>query len=222
MLHRFFATFLFFGTMGLFAQKNFVSYPPRPFSLDILYGNSILVGHYTNEFNTLKKIDFNLPIRQIGLGLSNLGYCFGPGLSMEATFETNYRQFLKESMYLDKNNIGTVSGFLYSLGVGKPFFKRAKHLRVNICVGFTLGRTRFQTASGDVFTNPVFSPEITIQPKLFVKRVCLSLYTKYLHDTGDKAWKQKNNRLSTLNLSEFDQSQLIVCLALGYCLFNRQ
>ncbi|MDI9341819.1 MAG: hypothetical protein QM534_14710 [Sediminibacterium sp.] len=189
---------------------------PRPFSFDLYYGHSIANNNYYNQLNSTSSINFNRPIRQIGIGYSNLYLFFSGGAGL--CNQMGFYYYINTPIHLNDTLTPHLSGYAYSFAFGKSFFKQSKYFILNTYIGFNTGRTVLRNVHNAAFKNPFFAPKLLIQPKIFTKRLCFSLLLHYCHDTSGKNWKLKSGTDSGFRLERFDQSNYGVLAAIGYCL----
>ena len=192
----------------------------NPSTLDIYYGNSIFFNNFYNQLNYTDKVNFNLPIRQFGIGLSNFGWwSFGrnPG-----TFQTSFTYLLNSKLTFQDTIQSKISGFSYSFSMGKDVIKKSKYFKLNTYIGFNTGRTVLTELDDINLNNPFFAPKILLQPKVIIRRLCFSLLVDCSYDISNKNWKKTNNSKTKYQLDKFDQSKLTLLFSIGYRPFGHE
>ncbi len=189
----------------------------NPLSFDLYYGSTIYTKNFYNQLNTSNSINFNLPVRQIGIGFTNNDFTPNPWYRLSNQMGFNY--YLPNKVLINDTIKSTISGFSYSFGLGRDFFRKSKYFRFNTYLGFNTGRTTLTQIDNMTLKNSFFSPKILVQPKIIVKRFCLSLLFSYSYDISNKNWKQTNNDNDNYSLDKFDQSNYALFISIGYCPF---
>lgn len=185
----------------------------NPLTFELYYGNSVFTKNF-HRLNTVDGFDPKLPIRQIGLGLSNYDFQADPRRFVSAEYGLSF--YLPESIILNDTIRSSISGFCWNMGLGKPFFKKTKTFRLNFYLGFNTGRTALTGGDNLYLKNAYFAPKATLQPKLIIKRICISLIFNYSYDISDQNWKKMRRNNNDYSLDKFDQTNFSAFVALGY------
>ena len=105
----------------------------------------------------------------------------------------------------------TLSGFIIGGAAGAAFSNLKKTLTLNIYLGFNTGRTTLINNEYISQNNPFFSPKISIQPKVIIKRFAISLIAEAEYDVSNPAWKAKRwNKKAAHPLSPFNQTLSLI------------
>lgn len=187
-----------------------------PFSIDIMYGQSIFFKNFYNQLNSFEKLNINLPIRQFGIGYSNYDRHFGPGNNLTIRSQASFNYFMTNNLIFNDTTKSEIKGFSVSYSIGKNFFKKSKYFRFNTYFGFNTGRTVLTKQDNLNLKNPFFAPKILLQPKVIIKRLCFSLFLDYCYDISNKNWKKLNKSNTQYYLDKFDQSKLTFMFSIGY------
>jgi hypothetical protein len=188
--------------------------PMKAFSLDFYYGNTIYNNSFYNQNNTLNKINFTLPTRQIGIGFSDYYIAINPRINTLTQISYNY--FFPEKILINDTLRSSMSGFSYSFGLGKLFFRTLKHFRLNVYCGFIAGRNKLITEGNVNFKNPFFSPKVLLQPKFLFGRIALSIIFNYNYDISSTTWSKINTTSSDIKINRFNQTNYNLTFSIGY------
>lgn len=218
MRTRLIITFLLFACM--FKAQNGPKISKKikkmnPLSFDLYYGNKVFTKNFYSQLNSANKIDFNLPIQQLGIGFTN--YDRLSTLWYDNSIQMAFYYYLPNTIVINDTIKSIISGFAYSFGLGPSFFRKSKYFRLNTSLGFNTGRTTLTQIEDKTLKNSFFAPKILFQPKIIIKRFCFSLLLDYSYDISNKSWKQLNNAKDSYGLNQFDQSGYSFVVSIGYC-----
>ena len=185
-------------------------------SFDIYYGYHTNTQNFYNQLNTTDKLQFNTPIRTIGIGTSG-NYV----LNRDGHFQghTTYSQVIPQKITVQDSLIGSLTGFIVGLAYGGGFTNKSRTLTLGYYIGANTGRLRIY---GNEFLrqkNPFFSPKIGIQPKLRIGAVSITAIVEYAYDLSKPGWRKTNfANDQKVNMSGLRQTGINAQLGMGYIL----
>lgn len=182
---------------------------------DLYYGNRIYRNDFYKQFNTINKVTLSTPPMIVGLGISGYDHLWGArGRSVSYI---NYYKVVPANVQIEDSLKTTLSGFVFGAGVGPRFSNLKKTVNLNIYLGFNTGRTTLINNEYISQKNPFFSPKISIQPKVIIKRFAISLIAEAEYDVTRSAWKAKwINAKDAHPLNAFNQTCLTGIVSIGY------
>jgi hypothetical protein len=194
------------------AQKDTVGYIN---SVDIYYGSKLYTQSFYNQLNSTKDAKFNAPVQTVGIGMSSGAISVRAGHS----FFTHaiYNQVIPQSIYLQNNLKGTLTGFVFSAAYGKAIITIAEKFATYLYIGFNTGRLRIYDNELIRQKNPFFSPKIGLQPKIRFGKMALSFIAEYEYDVSKQGWRR--TLFSTTNkttINNFRQSGFTGQVGIGY------
>lgn len=194
-------------------KEKAVSY--NQFSFDVYYGNRVYNNNnYYNQLNTIDHIDLNLPTRLIGIGFSGYSHGFK---SDKWVYLANYYKIIPARVLIDDSLSTKLSGYVAGYGLGLALSSLKRKINLNIYLGFNTGRTILIKNDYISQKNQFFSPKISIQPKVIIKRLAISLMLEAEYDVSNPKWKQPVfERKGPYLLKPFQQSCLTGLVCLGY------
>lgn len=217
--------FLFTGCLiPLSAQVNKIKIekekPPTPkfynqVTLDLYYGNRIYINNFYNQLNTVEHASLSTPPSVVGIGISGYDHFFRRSSRMR--FLGNYYKVIPATVKIQDSLTTTLSGFVFGAALGPSFSNLKKTLNLNIYLGFNTGRTTLINNEYISRKNPFFSPKISIQPKVIIKRFAISLIAEAEYDVSNPAWKAKRrNKKAAHPLASFNQTCYTGIISIGY------
>jgi hypothetical protein len=184
-------------------------------TFDLYYGNRIYINNYYSQLNTVSKTSLSTPPMVVGLGISGYHHYFGARSRMK--FFSNYYKVIPATVMIEDSFKTTLSGFVFGAAVGPSFSNSKKTLNLNIYLGFNTGRTTLINNEYISQKNPFFSPKISIQPKIMIKRFAISLIVEAEYDVSNPAWKSKRwNSKDPHQLLSFNQTCYTAIISVGY------
>lgn len=194
--------------------------PPAPkfynqATLDLYFGNRIYINNVYKQLNTVEHTSLSTPPSLIGVGISGNDHPFG----MRSRYSSfiNYYQIIPAKILIEDSLKTTLSGFVLGGAAGMAFSNLKKTLNLNVYLGFNAGRTTLINNEYISQKNPFFSPKISIQPKVIIKRFAISLIAEAEYDVSDPAWKAKRwNQKAAHPLSPFHQTCYTGIVSIGY------
>lgn len=185
-------------------------------SLDLIYGFKSFQSNFYGQLSGLNHINTKLPLQFAGIGYSG-------ALETNRTYtfygQMSYCQILPQSFYVHDSLKCTLGGFIYSAFVwGKRL--NLNQFNVLLSLGFNTGRLRLYDGEFANQKNPFFSPKISLQPKLALWRLVLSVRADYEFDISRPGWRRTLfSKGPTIELDRLRQSGLTLFFCLGWIPF---
>lgn len=155
-------------------------------SLDLYFGYLAYQDDFYKQLNTGENINFNLPPQVVGVGLS--GYEFTVGPYNYFLYEIDVQKYLPQYITIHDTIQAVYSGARFGMGLGKRFSSANGNLSISGYLGFNSGRSTLKNKDLISVQKPFFCPKISIQPKLIVKNVALSLTITAQGDVTNLKW----------------------------------
>jgi hypothetical protein len=218
LLLLFFTAFFIQATAQVNKIKIEKEKPPAPkfyhqTTLDLYYGNRVYINNLYSQLNTVERTSLSTPPSVIGVGFSGNDHY----RSRRTTFYGNYYKVIPATLMIEDSLKTTLSGFVFGGGFGPSFSNLKRTLNLNIYLGFNTGRTTLINNEYISQKNPFFSPKISIQPKVIIKRFAISLIVEAEYDVSNPAWKAKRwNKKEAHPLSSFNQTGYTGIISIGY------
>ncbi len=194
--------------------------PPAPkfyhqTTLDVYYGNRIYINNIYSQLNTVERTSLSTPPSVVGFGVSGYDHIFPRSRRIRTLF--NYYKVVPATVMIQDSLKTTLSGFVFGAAFGPSFSNLKKTVNLNIYLGFNTGRTTLINNEYISQKNPFFSPKISIQPKVIIKRFAISLIAEAEYDVSNPAWKAKRwNKKAAHPLSSFNQTCYTGIISIGY------
>lgn len=184
-------------------------------TFDLYYGNRVYINNFYNQLNTIERASLSMPATVVGIGVSGYDHFFRRTSRMRAF--GNYYKVVPTTVKIQDSLTTTLSGFVFGAAIGPSFSNLKKTLNLNIYLGFNTGRTTLINNEYISQKNPFFSPKISIQPKVIIKRFAISLIAEAEYDVSNPAWKAKRwNKKAAHPLSPFNQTCYTGIVSIGY------
>lgn len=184
-------------------------------TFDLYYGKRIYINNLYSQVNTVEHASLSTPPTVAGIGISGYDHYFGPSSHIRGLF--NYYKVIPATVRIQDSLTSSLSGFVFGGAIGPAFSNLKKNLNLNIYLGFNTGRTTLINNEYISQKNPFFSPKISIQPKVIIKRFAISLIAEAEYDVSNPAWKAKHrNRKAEHPLSSFQQTCYTGIVSIGY------
>jgi hypothetical protein len=184
-------------------------------TLDLYYGSRIYLNTMYDQLNTVARSSFFKPPTVVGIGVSGYDHFFGPSSRIRGLF--CYYKTIPATVMIEDSLTTTLSGFVFGAALGPSFSNLKKTLNLNVYLGFNTGRSTLINNEYLSQKNPFFSPKISIQPKVIIKRFAISLIAEAEYDVSSPAWKAKRwNRKEAHPLSSFNQTCYTGIISIGY------
>ncbi len=189
-------------------------------TLDLYYGIRIYDKSYYNQLNSISNVNHKQPPNFVGIGYSGYRFNIGRGGWIRSFLvEMNYYKILPTKIFIEDSLNTKFSGFAYGFGIGNGLRTSNQRLSISAYIGFNTGRTTLSKNEFITQKNQFFSPKITIQPKVIIKRFVISLIAEAEYDISNPAWKQTLfERKEPHLLLPFHQTCLTGIVSIGYWL----
>jgi hypothetical protein len=174
--------------------------------------------NYYNQLNTKDGFNQSNPPCFAGIGYS--GYRFAIGRKASMLIQMNYYKIIPSRIFIEDSLNTKLSGFVYGFGIGKGLFTKNRKLSISAYLGFNAGRITL--SKNDLITqkNQFFSPKITIQPKVIIKKFVISLIIEAEYDVSNPKWKQTTfEKKQPYLLLPFHQTCFTGILSIGWRLY---
>jgi hypothetical protein len=179
------------------------------FYFDIGDLNQKIPQGHTNKFEE-RLSSFGLSYK--GTGLINRHLVCESHLTYQLFIPTNYS--FSDSLHYK------FQGYQIGMNFGKDLFPRSNLFDLFVGIGFNAGR--FKLLQKDLkiadkflkYTNPFFSPKISLEPKIVTNSFSFSIIGEYLFDVSNPNWHVKDSRLSTLGITRSTGFFVQFCLGL--------
>lgn len=190
--------------------------PPRTgtHSFDLNFGYLAYQDDFYKQLNTGENLNFNLPPQVVGLGLS--GYEWKVAYTY-FLFQMDAQKYLPQFITIHDTIQATYSGARFGMGVGKRFRSANGNLSISGYLGFNSGRSTLKNKDLIAVQKPFFCPKISIQPKLIIKDVALSLTITAQGDVTNLKWIPGYvNGKTKVPLANMSQTGISAVLGIGY------
>lgn len=195
----------------IYAQKDSAS---ATSSLDLIYGYKFFNRNFYNQFNSTSHFDYKSPIQLGGIQVSDNKYV---NRYLDFYGAISYRQVIPQSILI-QNSSPKLNGFVFGLDYGLSLGISNK-FKVLVGIGFNTGRIKLYQSGQIDQKNPFFSPKISIQPKVSIKKLVLSLKGDYEMDVSNTAWsKVSKSSSNSVSLINFKQSGFTTLFCIGMLL----
>lgn len=109
------------------------------------------------------------------------------------------------------------SGARFGMGLGKRFSSTNGNLSISGYLGFNSGRSTLKNKDFTSVQKPFFCPKISIQPKIILKNVALSLTITAQGDVTNLKWIPNYvNGKTQVPLANMSQTGISAVLGIGY------
>jgi hypothetical protein len=160
-------------------------------SFDIIFGPRLFKSNFYNQVNTLDKYSFNSPLHLIGIGYSGR-FTFERSTWLNFAGHTSYAQIIPSQLIINDTIKCNINGFIFSVCVlGWDFFPKSKNFHLLFSGGFNTGRLRLDGNELTRQKNLFFSPKLSLQPKIAIGKIILSVRGDYEWDISSKYWKPR-------------------------------
>jgi hypothetical protein len=187
-------------------------------SFDFTYGQKIYAKNLYSQFNTFDSLDFNRPSKFIGFGIS--GYRIAVNPRNEFILKMLWNYVIPQEVRIHDTVKGKLKGFTYNLGWGKSLSTKKKQLSLTFYVGFNTGFTKITSGELEKQINPFFAPSLSLQPKVVLKRITISVLIDADYDVSNPAWKSFRSKEQSATINGFNQTGLSVIGTLGLSLYH--
>ncbi|MFN8863743.1 MAG: hypothetical protein ACK500_08845 [Flavobacteriales bacterium] len=188
-------------------------------SIDIAFGSRAYAQSFYNALNTLDTWQFDAPVRFVGIAYSGRFY-----LTRGKDFDghLSFGHILPERIQLNDSLSPELGGFVAGFAYGRDVFRGSELLDVILGIGFNTGRLRLNDGQLINQKNPFLAPKISLQPKLNLGRIALSVRLEYEYDISGADWRnERNNSNQYEGVSSFSQTSFTGMASIGYILNRR-
>lgn len=186
------------------------------FSIDVLYGHCLLKNDFNQQFNSQQHVSFSSPIQTVGIGLSG---AYVRNHRHDVGLHYSYSQVVPQKIIIHDSIGGKINGFILSIDLfGRDLLPKSKIANCILSFGFNTGRFRISTNDYKQQKNPFFSPTLSLQPKLWIGSVVLSIRADYGFDLSKSGWRSVNfsNKTTPLQLNALKQTGAIFYFSIGW------
>ena len=186
------------------------------FSVDVIYGHYLLRNSFNSKFNSQNDFSFSNPIQTLGFSLSG---AYTREQRHEYAVHYSYSQIIPQQIVLIDSINSIINGFVLGINMfGKDLFPKSNIANCIVSFGFNTGRFRISGNEYKQQKNPFFSPTLSIQPKIRIGPIVLSIRGDYGIDISKSNWRSVNftNKNIGINLSPFKQTGGIIYFSIGW------
>ena len=171
-------------------DSNFVQTRLFTQSAEIIYGTRLFTSNFNNQLNTVKYMDLGAPVQLVGIEESG-GNMFAINREWSMSGHFSYCQVIPQKITINDTVNCNINGFIFSFCLfGGDLFYKSKTFGLLLSGGFNTGRLRLSGNEWARQKNPFFSPKVSIQPKVRIKKIVLSLRGDYEYDISKPSWRR--------------------------------
>lgn len=210
------ATFCQVQTIKIEKEKAPEVKPPRTGtqSLDVYFGYLAYQDDFYKQLNTGENLNFNLPPQVVGVGISGYEKQIGPSYLL---YQIDAQKYLPQFISIHDTIQAVYSGARFGMGLGKRFRSAKGNLSISGYLGFNSGRSTLKNKDLVSVQKPFFCPKISIQPKIILKNVALSLTITAQGDVTNLKWFPAYvNGKTKVPLANMSQTGISAVLGIGY------
>lgn len=203
-------------TIKIEKEKPPVVKPPRTgtHSLDLYFGYLAYQDDFYRQLNTGENLNFNLPPQVVGFGISGYEWAIGPTYF---SYQIDAQKYLPQFITIHDTMQAVYSGARFGMGLGKRFSSANGNLSISGYLGFNSGRSTLKNKDFTSVQKPFFCPKISIQPKIILKNVALSLTITAQGDVTNLKWIPNYvNGKTQVPLANMSQTGISAVLGIGY------
>ncbi len=204
------------STIKIAKEKTPEVKPPRTgtHSFDLYFGYLAYQDDFYRQLNTGENLNFNLPPQVVGIGISGYEWAIGPTYF---SYQIDAQKYLPQFIAIHDTIQATYSGARFGMGLGKRFRSANGNLSISGYLGFNSGRSTLKNKDFVSVQKPFFCPKISIQPKVIVKNVALSLTITAQGDVTNLKWIPSYiNGKTNVPLANMSQTGISAVLGIGY------
>lgn len=186
-------------------------------SIDVYYGSAIYKNNFYHQLNTKDSFNINTPPNIIGIGISGMERNIGASYLI---FQIELQSYIPHTISINDSIKAKLGGFNLGLGFGKRFASKNSNLSIACYFGFNTGRSTLKNSENISSQKIFFCPKFSIQPKLFIKRLAISIIISAQNDITSSKWIHSfSNNKNEIPLSGFSQTAIIGLISLGYRIY---
>jgi len=182
-------TLILFCSIVSFAQRD--SNTTHIPSFDLIYGyrtlnRSQFSSNLEKKYNTFSDFKISAPLQYVGVGFS---YAAAVGI---VSFKGNLQfcVYLPQRINLPDNSPAKSTGFNVGLTfLGIDLLKNTKNVDLVANFGFDAGQLLIR-GDGIKQRNRYFAPKVSLQPKVKIGRIALSICAEYGYDLTKDKWRK--------------------------------
>lgn len=183
-------------------------------SLDLYFGYLAYQDDFYRQLNTGENLNFNLPPQVVGFGISGYEWAIGPTYF---SYQIDAQKYLPQFITIHDTMQAVYSGARFGMGLGKRFSSANGNLSISGYLGFNSGRSTLKNKDFTSVQKPFFCPKISIQPKIILKNVALSLTITAQGDVTNLKWIPNYvNGKTPVPLANMSQTGISAVLGIGY------
>lgn len=190
--------------------------PPRTgtHSLDLYFGYLAYQDDFYKQLNTGENLNFNLPPQLVGIGVSGYEVLIGPTYIL---YQIDAQKYLPQFVAIHDTIQATYSGARFGMGLGKRFANTNESLSLACYLGFNSGRSTLKNSEFISVQKAFFCPKISIQPKVILKNVALSITITAQGDVTNLKWNPTYSKGNMkVPLANHSQTGISAVLGIGY------
>jgi hypothetical protein len=179
---------LFCSVVSLAQRDSNATYIP---SFDLIYGyrtlnRSQFSANLDKKYNTFSDFKLSSPLQYVGVG-SNFAAAVG---IMDFTGNLQICVYLPQRINLPGSSTAKSTGFNVGITfLGIDLIKNTKNVDLLASFGFDAGQLLI-TGDGIKQRNRYFAPKLSLQPKVKIGRIALSLCAEYGYDLTKDKWRK--------------------------------
>lgn len=183
-------------------------------SIDLYYGYLAYQDDFYKQLNTGENLNFNLPPQLVGVGISGCKILIGPTYIL---YQIDAQKYLPQFIAIHDTIQATYSGARFGIGLGKRFANTNENLSLACYLGFNSGRSTLKNSEFISVQKAFFCPKISIQPKVILKNVALSLTITAQGDVTNLKWMPTYSKGNMkVPLANQSQTGISAVIGIGY------
>jgi hypothetical protein len=190
---------------------------------EFYYSSKVFNNQFYNSFNQIDHINFQLPLNEIGIGLSGR-ICVGSMSSYDNQNcfdgQFSYKAIIPVKLTINDTLISTISGSTISINCGKDLYFSSSNFDLIISGGLDFGRIVLTNSAYKTQKNPFFSPTVSITPRVKIKHFVMSLKIDCWNDISKASWRptliSRLSKENSYSINNFRQSGIRFSIGIGY------
>lgn len=183
-------------------------------SLDLVIGGKLYSRSFYGALNAFDSYSICSPVQFMGIAHSGRMH-LTRGKDFDGHF--SYCQILPKRIHLNDTVHPVLSGFVFGFNYGKDLFKASKVIDAIVGIGFNTGRLKLNDKVSVNRKNPYFAPKLSLQPKINLNKIAISIRIEYEYDISRSNWFYRSNRSNRyVDVKSFNQTSLTCFASIGY------
>lgn len=183
-------------------------------SIDAYYGTIVYKDDFYKQLNTGKSFGLNTPPTFVGIGMSGFNYLIGPTYFV---YQLDAQKYLPQQIIINDSTKSVFSGASFGIGIGKCLSSPKGNLSITYYLGFNSGRCTLTNSENISAQKQFFCPKVSLQPKLMIRRLAVSMVIAAQGDITSAKWLPKySGGRNEVPINGFYQTGFIGMLSLGY------